>query len=121
MRDLEKSNCSVIGEGLVVQGNIVCNSDLMIEGKVEGNISCVSLLVRKSGNVTGDIATDNLLIEGRVHGMIKSDTVELKDGCTLEGDIAAQTLAMDHGATFTGSVIPVKKKPPTPYLKDAAE
>ncbi|MHA1164848.1 MAG: bactofilin family protein [Alphaproteobacteria bacterium] len=121
MRELENSNCSVIGEDLIIQGNVTCSRDLMIEGQVEGDISCVSLLVGKSGDITGNIATDDLLIEGRVHGMIKSDNVELKNGCTLEGDIAAQTLAMDHGAVFTGSVLPVKKKPPSPCLKEAAE
>ena len=121
MRDLENKKCSVIGEGLVVQGNIICNSDLMIEGQVEGNISCVSLLVRKSGNVTGDITTEELLVEGRVHGKIRSDTVELKDGCTCEGKIASQTLAMDHGAIFTGSALPLKKKRSIPDLNEAAE
>ena len=121
MWDQDNKNCSVIGEDLVVQGDISCNSDLMIEGQVEGNISCVSLFVGKSGNVTGDITTDDLLVAGNVHGKIQSDSVELKEGCTLEGDISSQTLAMDHGAIFTGYALPVKKNASPPGLKEAAE
>ena len=121
MRDLENKNCSVIGEDLIVQGNIICSSDLMIEGQVEGDISCISLLVGKNGNVTGDITTDDLLVEGSVHGSIQSDNVELKDGCTLEGDISVQTFAMDQGAIFTGSVLPVKKKPNDQHLNGSVE
>ena len=122
MQNLEKNDRTVIGEDLIVQGNVICSRDLLIEGQVEGDITCISLLVGKSGNVTGDITTDDLLVEGSVHGMIRSDKVKLKDGCTLEGDIAVQTLAMDHGAVFTGTVLPLKKKcTPLPIVSKAAE
>lgn len=122
MRDPENENCSVIGEDLIVQGNIICSSELMIEGQVVGDITCVSLMVGKSGNITGDITTDDLLVEGSVHGMIQSDNVELKEGCKLEGDIAVQTLAMDHGAAFNGSVLPLKNNHSSlPVVNEAAE
>ena len=100
----DKKERSTIGEDLVVDGNITCKSDLLIEGNVEGNVTCVALHVGKSGYVTGDIKSEETRIEGRVIGMIRSRSVELKDGCTLEGDIESQTLAVDHGAGFTGSV-----------------
>ena len=107
MRDEDdRKERSTIGEDLVVDGNITCKSDLLIEGNVEGNVSCVALHVGKSGNVTGDIKSEETRIEGRVTGMVRSKSVELKDGCTLEGDIESQTLAVDHGARFTGSVKP---------------
>ena len=120
MREEENKETSVIGEDLVVDGNINCKSDLMIEGNVEGNVSCVALYVGKTGRVFGDISSDNVQIEGTVKGMIKSSSVELKDGCTLEGDIESQTLAIDHGANFSGSVKPTGDaiRPP---LKEAAE
>lgn len=110
----------MIGEDLIVNGNISCKSDLMIEGRVEGNVSCTSLFVGKTGRITGDIATEDVLVEGTVLGMIKSRSVELKDGSTLEGDISSQTLAIDHGATFTGSVHPTKTAE-KPKIKEAAE
>jgi cytoskeletal protein CcmA (bactofilin family) len=120
MWDHDKKDCSVIGADLIVSGEIKCKSDLMIEGRVEGNISCVSLFVGKSGIITGDISTEEVLVEGTVHGMISSGSVELKDGCSLLGDISSQTLAIDHGAEFTGSVRPVKEAI-KPNIKEAAE
>lgn len=101
-----KKERSTIGEDLVVDGNITCRSELLIEGKVEGNVSCVSLHVGKRGSVAGDIESDDTRVEGEVKGMIKSGSVVLKEGCVLEGDIESQTLAVDHGAHFTGSVRP---------------
>lgn len=123
MWDNENKDCSVIGPDLIVSGNINCKSDLMVEGRVEGNVSCTSLFVGKTGKITGDISSEDVLLEGTVEGMINSRSVELKDGCTLDGDISSQTLAIDHGANFTGSVKPTKS-PDTPEklnLKEAAE
>lgn len=122
MWDQDNNDCSVIGEDLIVSGEIKCKSDLKIEGRVEGNISCVSLLVGKNGTVTGDISTNDVLVEGMVQGTITSKSVELKDGCTLEGDISSQSLAIDHGAVFTGSVRPsANQDVPKPVIKEAAE
>jgi cytoskeletal protein CcmA (bactofilin family) len=120
MWDQEKKDCSVIGEDLIVNGDINCKSDLMIEGKIEGNVVCMSLFVGKSGRVTGDVNTEEVLIEGTIHGKITSGSVELKDGCILEGDISSKTLAVDHGATFTGSVKPTVEANKA-GIKEAAE
>lgn len=109
MWDSEKDDRSMIGEDLIVSGNITCKSDLTVEGRVEGEIACTSLLVGKTGRITGDISAEIVRIEGTVTGMIKSDSVELQDGCTLEGDIASGSLSIDHGAVFTGSVKPGKR------------
>ena len=110
----------MIGEDLVVDGNITCKSDLLIEGNVDGNVSCVALRVGRTGRVTGDIKSDETQIEGRVVGMVKSRSVELKEGCILEGDIESQTLAVDHGASFSGAVKPTGDARVL-QLKEAAE
>lgn len=123
MWDHDNKDCSVIGQDLIVSGNIACKSDLMIEGRVEGNVACTSLFVGKTGRIMGDITSEDVLLEGSVQGMIHSRSVELKDGCSLEGDISSHTLAIDHGATFTGSVKPTSNPEPEekPKLKEAAE
>jgi cytoskeletal protein CcmA (bactofilin family) len=120
MWDNDNKDCSVIGEDLIVSGEIKCKSDLMVVGRVDGNISCVSLFVGKSGAVTGDITTEDVSVEGTVKGTISSGSVELRDGCKLEGDISSQTLSIDHGADFTGSVRP-SKDAEKPKIKVAAE
>ena len=120
MWNSEKNGRSMIGEDLLVNGDIKCKSDLVIDGRVEGNVSCVSLLVSKTGLISGDISSEDVLVEGIIHGMIKSQRVELKDGCTLEGDISRRTLMIDLGAIFTDSVQPAKDTG-IPKLNEAAE
>ncbi len=120
MWDQDNNNGSVIGEDLIVAGDINCKSDLLIVGNVEGNISCVSLHIGKSGKVTGDITTEDIIVEGTINGKVTSGSVELKEGCAVEGDITSKSLAIDHGAGFTGSVCPGKDAG-KPKMKAAAE
>ncbi len=120
MLDSDNKDCSVIGEDLIVKGDIDSKSDLVIEGRVEGNVSCLSLIVGKSGTITGDVYTEAVVVEGTIHGMVTSENVELKDGCTLEGDISSVMLAIDHGAEFNGMVRP-NKKAGKRKIKQAAE
>lgn len=47
----------------------------MIEGRVERNVSCKSLLVNRSGRIIGDISSESVLLEGAVQGMINSRSV----------------------------------------------
>lgn len=120
MWDEENKSNSVIGEDLVVTGNILCKSGLLIQGEVEGNVTCTHLQVSNSGRVTGDISTEDALIEGAVNGSITSRKVDLREGCVMEGDIASESLSIDHGANFTGSAKP-RKSQATQQVKDAAE
>lgn len=120
MWDQDNTSGSVIGEDLIVTGDIKSKSDLLIIGNVEGNITCVTLLVGKSGKVNGDITSENLVIEGGIQGMVSSASVELKDGCSVEGDITSSSLSIDHGAEFIGSVRPGKDKGKA-KIKEAAE
>jgi cytoskeletal protein CcmA (bactofilin family) len=50
-----------------VKGNIV-TKEIIVYGKVTGNINCSSLEIRSTGNITGDIKTGVLQVEmGGVH------------------------------------------------------
>lgn len=55
------------GENSEINGNI--NSDLItIYGLVNGNITCHELLIKKGGQITGDIVTQSIQVElGAMH------------------------------------------------------
>ncbi len=116
----EKKICSRIGKDLIINGDIHSKSYLVVEGRVEGNVSSISLHVGKTGLISGGIFTKDVIVEGTIHGMIESENVDLRDGCKLLGDIASHTLSMEHGAVFNGAVKPNKDKI-KPKLTVAAE
>ena len=57
----------ILGEKGLVKGNIV-TKEIIVYGKVTGNINASSLEIRSTGNITGDIKTGVLQVEmGGVH------------------------------------------------------
>ena len=71
---------TVIGESIVIDGEITGNEDLVVKGTVKGRIQLKeSLFVEESGVVEAEIETQNVEVSGKVTGNIAAmDKVELK-------------------------------------------
>ena len=88
-----------------IKGNVTFSSDLVIEGKVEGDItSDGKLTVGEHGKVIGDIQVGSVLIHGLVQGdVLATERCALHAGGNLQGNIEAPRLAVDENAKFIGS------------------
>ncbi len=97
---------TVIGDTIVINGEISGDEDLTIQGTVKGNINLSkNLLVENSGEVAADIEVQNVTISGEVKGNIKaSERVELKADGRMTGDLKAPRIIIDDGAKFKGNV-----------------
>lgn len=97
---------TVIGNTIVIDGEITGDEDLTIRGTIKGKISLsASLYVEESGTVEADIATDNVEISGNVTGNINAtQKVELKADGRMVGDIKAPRILIADGAVFKGNV-----------------
>jgi cytoskeletal protein CcmA (bactofilin family) len=97
---------TVIGSGIVIDGEISGDEDLVIQGTVKGKIAVKeSLIIEGRGVVEADIETQNLEIAGQVTGnIVASDKVELKSECRVIGDIKAPRVLIADGASFKGNV-----------------
>lgn len=96
-----------IGSTLSVKGDVTGDEDLVIEGRVKGNISLRkhSVTVGESGNVEADITARSIRVAGIVKGNLSGEelVVLLKTG-RVEGNIAAASVTLENGATFKGSI-----------------
>lgn len=88
-----------------INGNITFNTELVIDGKVEGNITSEGkLTVGIHGEVVGDIQVASVTIQGSVEGdIVATDRCALHAGASLQGDVESPRLAVDESASFTGS------------------
>ena len=91
---------TMIGSGISIAGDVTADSDLKVEGVIEGRsiesshdveigesgkvtASITAKVVRIAGEVTGDVAgSEKVLISksGRVHGNVAAPRVQLEDG-----------------------------------------
>lgn len=97
---------TVIGSSIVIDGEILGEEDLTVQGTVKGKITLKdSLFVENSGVVEADIETQTVTISGQVTGNISaSDKVELRSDGRMVGDIKAPRILIADGAVFKGNV-----------------
>ncbi len=92
-------------KGTVINGNITSQSDIRIDGRVTGNISCqAKLVVGPSGYVEGEINCQNAVIEGTIEGDIRAEEkLKLSRTAALHGKITTGSLDIEPGAAFNGA------------------
>ena len=103
--NISSSNINTLVEGTSAEGTINTSSDLRIDGHVNGTINCGGkLIVGPSGNVEGDINSQNAVIEGRVQGnIVIQDILDVRETASVNGEIKTGKLLVQNGATFTGN------------------
>mgnify|MGYP001561638666 FL=1 len=97
---------TVIGNSIVIDGEIRGGETLIVHGTVRGRIHVdENLVIDKSGTVEADIETQTLEVSGSVTGnIVATDKVDLKEQCRVVGDIKARRVLISDGASFKGRV-----------------
>ena len=97
---------NIIGKGITIRGSLSGGGDLVIEGRVEGQISLKNhLTIESSGKVEADIRADELTINGEASGNIDASAkVAINNTARVEGDVKAPRVVIEDGAVFNGSI-----------------
>jgi cytoskeletal protein CcmA (bactofilin family) len=100
----EHSGKDVLSSDVEIKGTIKFQKELLIDGKVEGEINSDGVLtVGENADIRAEVKTKSITIYGKVQGNITvSERCELKSKCTLQGDLKAARLIMEEGSTFIG-------------------
>jgi len=97
---------TVIGEKTKVSGSLEGDEDLLVKGRVEGNIKLSKTLhVESGGIIVADVDVKDCVVAGVVVGdIIASDSVHITNGGRMVGDIKAPRVIIVAGAAFRGRV-----------------
>ena len=97
---------TVIGEDVEISGNIKCESNIQINGKLNGDLNCGSqAMIGNASVIKGNMTIETVSIMGQVNGNITAkDKIDLKSTARLHGDIRAKRLTVEDGVTFVGKV-----------------
>ena len=83
-------------------GNVISKGEVQVEGEVEGDIHCMSLLIGDNAQITGGVVADDVVVRGKVVGSVRGKRVTLQTSSHVEGDVYHQSLAIEQGAFFEG-------------------
>jgi cytoskeletal protein CcmA (bactofilin family) len=100
------SQSSVVGKTLLIKGEIFSDDEILIEGRIQGNISVKSrLVIGREGIVEADIEAREVVIKGKVTGNVKgSQRVEIVPDGTLHGNIQSPRVVIADSGFFEGSI-----------------
>ena len=93
---------TVIAKGLKIVGSVTAEGLVEVNGQIEGELHCTSLMISRGAHVTGTIAAERVVVDGKVEGPIHGGEVVLKSQAHVVGDIKHQSLAIESGAYFEG-------------------
>lgn len=93
---------SFIGGEVVINGNVSGQGDLHIDGTVDGDVACKSLILGTSGRVKGNIVAERATIAGAVEGTVNAGTLIIEKAARVAGDMTYQTVSIENGAQVEG-------------------
>ena len=97
---------TVIGPGLVIEGEVVAEEEVIVQGIIRGKLSSQDAVIIEAGaTLEADITAASVAIGGTVTGdVFGSDRVDLQANGRLVGDVKAVRFTIADGASFKGSV-----------------
>src|SRR5512136_1998514 len=97
-----KHRGTVIAKGIKIVGSVTAEGLVEVNGQIDGELHCTSLIVSHGAHVTGTIAAGRVVVDGKVDGPLQGGEVILKSKAHVVGDIQHQSLAIERGAYFEG-------------------
>lgn len=104
---LSSNSATLISAGTVLQGDLVSEADLRIDGTIQGNVtSKAKIIVGPEGCVEGTVQGAQADVAGKVIGNINvKDLAALRARSNVQGNISALSLQIETGAVFNGQSI----------------
>ena len=92
------NSSSVIGTEMQISGNIKCNGNLVLKGKVKGNIECENMSISAEGNLKGNIKAFQCIIGGNFEGDVFADSLAIESDASIKGNMYYNNLRAQPGA-----------------------
>lgn len=95
---------TLIGQGTMVEGSVVTEANLRIEGEFHGEIATKGeIVVGEFGIVKAELQATTLTIAGQVHGDVTvSGRLIITPSGQLHGNAVVQSIIVQEGGGFNG-------------------
>ena len=95
---------NVIVEGSKIIGDFIAESNVRIDGEIQGNVSSSSkIVIGKTGWINGNLVCADADVEGRIEGVLKVEgLLALRSSAKVAGEITTAKIQIEEGAEFSG-------------------
>lgn len=94
-----------IVEGTRLIGEFICDSNVRIDGEVQGNVSCAGKVVLgENGIIKGNLSCHEADVEGKIEGDLTIENLLcLREKSKIVGNISTSKIEINQGAVFLGN------------------
>ena len=106
-KSADSGSAALIGPSIRINGDLVGEEDLIIQGTVEGTINLHNnvLTIGKNGRIRANLHATTINVEGELRGdLFGSEKVVIKKTGNVKGNIIATRVTLEDGAIFKGSI-----------------
>ncbi len=105
-RPMTSSTFSVFGADTAIKGDVSASADLHVDGRIEGDVTCASLVQGESSEIVGAIHAESARLAGTVRGSISARELVILRTARIHGDVHYDALTIEQGATVDGRFAP---------------
>lgn len=103
----EKKPTTVIANGVCIEGNLKLDSNeeiVHILGELKGNIIANNgdIEILMEGNVEGDVTCKSLIVNGTLNGHCICESLKIEENGNITGTITYRHLTIKEGGVFSG-------------------
>jgi len=100
-----QSISTLISEGCILDGNIKAPDFARIDGQITGDVMVdEGLILGEKGSILGNVVTKELVVYGVITGNLQVTSLEIRATGKVTGEIRTQTLQVENGAVYNGSL-----------------
>ena len=96
------NSMSFIGAEVVITGNISGKGDIHLDGVIEGDVECNTLILGAGGRIKGKITAERATLGGAVDGMVNASTLTVEKSARINGDLSYDMVSIETGAQIDG-------------------
>jgi len=112
-----RGSLSVIGADVTIAGNIVTEGNLHIDGMVEGDVRCGSIVQGGSSRIVGAVRAKVARVAGTIEGSVEATSLTIEKAARIAGDLAYGELAIETGARVEGRMTHLAEGAAEPTLR----
>jgi cytoskeletal protein CcmA (bactofilin family) len=123
LSDRTSSSPTLIGTGSRFEGNLACESDLVVAGLINGDgVVRGALTLSEGGRWEGSIQATHAVIAGEIHGSIAvTEKLEIRKSARIQGSVKAKTIAIAEGGVIDGDMAITSETPVVRYEEKRKE
>jgi cytoskeletal protein CcmA (bactofilin family) len=98
---------TTIGRSITVKGDVQCDEDLVIQGRVKGHVTVRggALIIEEDARLESDVRSPRVVIRGHLKGSVMaSERIELHTTANVAGSLSANRVVVADGAIFHGGI-----------------